>query len=299
VTVLFRVNSKALGAGGDRGREAMRGGWRGIGAVGAFLLLSLALAVFLRGRASPSPEILCVGCTPSPVSSLDLERVSLDEVRLTLRNVGRVPCRMGGLVLTLGGREISGWAWGELRPGEEREFTLPCRYVQVGREVGSYSLPGRLRVMDREGRVLLDENLVFSLPTLRMGETLPQVDWTERVSFTPLSWSENRTVTYTRSYSYRGPEVCTVEADPGTKFILLHFRYRNLSGSPQRTPWISFGQMATEGGELYPLTPYSEGARWVELGPGEEVEGFFTFQIPEGERPLEASFQCVRALVRF
>ena len=277
----------------------MRGGRRGIGAVGAALLLLLALAVLLQRRTPPSPEILCVGYTPSPVSSLDLERVSLDEVRVTLRNEGGAPCGMGGLVLTLGGKEVSGWAWGELRPGEEREFTLPCRYAQVGREVGSSSLMGRLRVLDREGKVLLEENLVFSLPTLRMGETLPQVDWTENVSFTPLSWSENRTVTYTRSYSYLGPEVCTVEADPGTEFILLHFRYRNLSESSQRTPWISFGQMATEGGELYPLTPYSEGARWVDLEPGESVEGFFTFQVPEGERPLEASFQCVRALVRF
>ncbi len=279
------------------GRKVLMRSGLAMGALGAVLLL-IVLALFPRG-AAPSPEILCVHYTPSPVSSLDLERVSLDEVRVTLRNAGRAPCRVGGLVLTLGGKEISGWAWGELRPGEEREFTFPCRYVQVDREVGSYSLHGRLRVVDREGKVLLDENLAFFLPILRMGETLPQVDWTEGVSFTPLSWSENRMVTYTRSYSYRGPEVCTVEADPGTKFILLHFRYRNLSESPQRTPWISFGQLAAEDGELYPLTPYSERACWVELKPGEEVEGFFTFQIPEGKKPLEACFQCVRALVRF
>ena len=165
-----------------RKRRIVKVGWRGIGAVVALLLLGLA--VLLQRGAPPSPEILCVGYTPSPVSSLELERVFLDEVRVTLRNEGGAPCRMGALVLTLGGKEVSGWAWGELRPGEEREFTLPCRYATV------------------------------------------------------------------------------------------------------------------EGG-LYPLTPYSEGARWVELGPGESVEGFFTFQIPEGERPLEASFQCVKALVRF
>jgi len=281
-----------------RKRRIVKVGWRGSGAVVVALLL-LGLAVLLQRGAPPSPEILCVGYTPSPVSSLDLERVFLDEVRVTLRNEGGAPCRMGALVLTLGEKEVSGWAWGELRPGEEREFTLPCRYAQVGREVGSYSLTGRLRVLDREGRVLLEENLVFSLPILRMGGALPQVDWTENVSFTPLSWSENRTVTYTRSQTYRGPDVRTVEADPGTKFVLLHFRYRNLSEGPQLTPWISFGQLATVEGGLYPLTPYSEGARWVELGPGESVEGFFTFQIPEGERPLEASFQCVKALVRF
>jgi hypothetical protein len=278
----------------------MKGGWMRIGTAGVVAVLLLALMVFVLRRASPpSPELLCVYHTPSPVTSLDLERVSLDEVRVTLRNVGRAPCRMGGLIFTLGEKEVSEWAWGELSPGEERDFTLPCRYAQMRREVGSYSLTGRLRVLDREGRILLDENLVFTLPTLGMGDTLPKVEWTDSISFTPLSWSENRTVTYTRSHSYRGPEVCTVEADPGTKFVLLHFRYQNLSEGVQETPWISFGKMATEEGLLYPLTPYSEGARWVYLNPGESVEGFFTFQIPEEGRPLEASFQCLGALVRF
>lgn len=132
-----------------------------------------------------------------------------------------------------------------------------------------------------------------------MGDTLPEVEWTDNMSFSPLSWSESHTVTYTSTY-YWEPEPRTAEADLGMKFVILNFRYQNNSVRVQDTPYISSGEIATDEGYIYPLlTSYSDTVGYEELYQGESIEGFLTFQIPEGATPVEADLECIDPLARF
>lgn len=95
-------------------------------------------------------------------------------------------------------------------------------------------------------------------------------------------------------------EPTTVEADPGWKFIILNFRFTNNSIRVQDTPYISSGEIATDEGYIYSLlTSYSDTVGFEGLYQGESIEGFLTFQIPEGATPVEADLEHIDSLVRF
>jgi hypothetical protein len=222
-------------------------------------------------------EIVLVSYTLSPVSSAHLDTLGLGDVEVTLRNEGNAPAEIYKLILTVGEKEYTSLPWKTLDPQEEADFTIYC-WGSVDRQIGtySYSFTGKLEVQDYDQQTLLKQDLTFTItiPTIGMGDTLPDVGYlrTDNMSFTPLSWSESH----------------TAEADPGMKFVILHFRYQNNSVRVQNTPYIFSGEIATDEGYIYPLDlNRSNDASYEELYQGESVEGSLTFQIPEGATPVE------------
>lgn len=250
--------------------------------------------VFTTTPKVTAPEIVLADYTSSPVSSAYLDSFYLDDTEITLRNEGGASAEIYELILTIGGEEFTRYPMETLGSWQEATYSIRC-YGSVDREIGTYSFTGKLEVQDSDYRTLFEQDLNFTVPALGMDDTIPEIPWTDNMSLTLLSWRESYTVTYLGTWD----EPTTVEADPGWKFIILNFRFTNNSIRVQDTPYISSGEIATDEGYIYSLTPYSDEVGYEELYQGESIEGFLTFQIPDGATPVEADLEHIDPLVRF
>jgi hypothetical protein len=270
------------------------------------------------------PEIVLVSYTSSPVSSA-LDQLYFGYVDVTLKNNGNASVEIYKLILTVGGEEYTArylrdfWE-ANLDPHEKADFTIYCG--SIDREIGVYSFTGNLEVQDSNSRTLLKQDLAFTIPTIGMGDTLPEVEGTDNISLTFLRWIES-------DIAVDGPyfenEYYTFTAKPGMKFVILIYEFQNNGIRPQETPYISAGEIATEEGYIYPAwnpplgvhseeyqpreatdneieTLIGDSGGYVDLlpgAPGESVVGCVVFEIPEGATPVEADLECIDPLVRF
>jgi len=286
-------------------------------------LLPPETSPFAKVVLSGTPKITLSG---SPYVSLD--RPMIEDVEITLRNIGSGPAEIYRLALTVGDEECSSplYEAGEkiavytsytLGPGKEKTFRMYCGVgMPLTRKIGVYTFTGTLKVLDFYYNIISEQNLTISLPTLRVGGTVPEVEGTTNMSLTLLRWIEGHK-------AVRGPYVdgyYTFTAKPGMKFVILIYELKNNWYRPQKTPYIDSGEIGTDAGHIFPyweppLGIHSEeykprkateeeiktligtSGSWKDLLPGESTVGCAVFEIPEDEEPVEASLAHVDHII--
>ena len=96
------------------------------------------------------------------------------------------------------------------------------------------------------------------------------------------------------------------------KFIILAFEFRNNGRSPEETPYLSYGRIATSKWHIFPIWQGSGKRRratekevseligssggYEELLPGKTTVGCVVFEIPKDEEPMRSKFQeCLQS----
>lgn len=188
---------------------------------------------------------------------------------------------------------------------------------EVTRNPGEYNYNFKVRITDENGEVLATEDCTASISTMKVGDTIAEVETYHNLSLTLTSWIENK-------IAVDGPYMTgyyTFTARPGMKFIILFFRFQNNWIREQSTPYINSGELFTDAGYIYERwdspgahsEEYSsreatqeevreligDAGAFENLLQEESVEGCVIFEIPEEAEPLEAKIAYMPNIVVF
>jgi len=175
--------------------------------------------------------------------------------------------------------------------------------IDIDRMPGQDSLTIELTAFSRYGELLAQRSFRVKIPTVSIGETLPDVG--NDMSLTLLWWKESKIALCRWSKS----EVYTINSKPGFKFVLLAYEFQNNGRRLGETPYIDKGEIATTQGYIYPsldlghrdyLEEHSpreprsqelsefigDSGGYEKLLPRETVKGRIIFEIPKDGKPL-------------
>lgn len=229
-----------------------------------FALLVLVLTAIASGcqpRTTPSP------ITPAPAEyaqeitieewNASVEHVGIDELRLEtfdvlLANHSTRPIEIGVIKLSSGESAIDRMLSELLHPGDKKKFSLICA-APLEKEPGVRELKCKIIVGEDIGQimcpVIAEKEISISIPTAKVGYTQRVGILKEKtITLTLVSWRE---VDKALAGPYPGEVYYVCTARPGNKFVMLVFTLRNDWSQPQKTPYISFGQMLSDKGMIY------------------------------------------------
>lgn len=181
------------------------------------------------------------------------------------------------------------------------------RWLELHRGIGQNSFVVHVTLRDTYGELLAEKSFELKLPVIAIGENVQNIK--DSISWTPLWWKESRIATYEVSEGV----YYAVTAKPSMKFIILAFEFRNNGRSPEETPYLSYGQIATSKGYIFPIWDGSGKRRratekevseligssggYEELLPGETTVGCAVFEIPKDEEPVEIKISGVLPII--
>jgi hypothetical protein len=255
------------------------------------------------------------------IDEVGMDKLYFDSIKVLLRNEGNTLAKIDKIVLSLGKSKIEDTLVGSLKPGEEKEFSLPT-YHPLEKEIGIDEVKGTISVIDSLGKILAEKNITIQILIARIGDTIPNIGADidkHNLSLTLLSWEESNIAV---DGPYSGDEYYTFTAKPGMKFVILIFKFQNNWIRVQETPYLNAGEIATDRGYIYsvwdpPLGVSSEEYKprkatneevekligdsggYEDLLPEESVKGCVVFEIPEGQTPIEASIAYVPPLIKY
>jgi len=255
--------------------------------------------------------------TPTNIEEVTVEKVSLQlwggidsvSVCLTLENSADYKNIHYEVIVEGKGQRLEG---DHLLWLGSSTFSVTERLI---RNPGEYDFDLTVRITDKNGEVLATKECTASLLTMKVGDTVPEVESFHNLSLTITSWIESKIAVY-------GPYTTgyyTFTAKPGMKFIILFFSFQNNWIREQTTPYVNSGELFTEVGYIYerwsPPGAHSEeydsrrsteeevrelvgdAGAYERLLQEESVEGCVIFEIPQDAEPIEASLDST--LVHF
>lgn len=233
-----------------------------------------------------------------------VDELSFDKIAVLLKNDGNVQGEINSLILSSGNTKIQDSPRPlvhALSPGEEKWCSLPTDfYPSLQKMIGIEQMKATISVISSSGDVLTKKDIIIPIPTVRIGETIPQVGVYQEnkgISLTLLSCKETD-IGVNGSYN-NGYHTFTPKSN--MKFIIVSYRFRNNASRPRSIPSFRVGEIATKKGYIYEemtnLIRNSGG--YKKLLPEESIKGCIVFEIPKNEIPVEASIYGLPALIKF
>ena len=190
---------------------------------------------------------------------------------------------------------------------EIRNGKATLSWIELQRKIGQGSFVVHVAVRDFYGELLAEKSFALRLPIIAIGETVQNVK--DSISWTPLWWKESSVAVYEASEG----EYYAVAAKQNMKFIILAFEFRNNGRSPEETPYLSYGRIATSKWHIFPIWQGSGKRRratekevseligssggYEELLPGKTTVGCVVFEIPKDEEPIEIKISGVPSII--
>lgn len=258
---------------------------------------------------------------------IDVNNVGIDKLHpdpsIVLKNIGEIPVKITKIVISSDGEEVKGSSFATLEVGEEREFS--GYYDEIDKDIGVRQIDAAIKVFGYVGewnvedeRVLAEKSVVIPIPTVEIGDTIPEIESGHNLSLTLLSWNESSIVV-------NGPYISgyyTFTAKPGMKFIIITYKFQNNWIREQYTPYINEGEIATDKGYIYSVWDpiggihteeykprkstrqeiknlIGDSGGFEDLLPEESTVGCVVFEIPENQNPIEADIAYVLPLIVF
>jgi len=258
-----------------------------------------------------------------------VDKLYIDEVNIVLKNIGGVLVTVTKLIISSNGEEIQSSGSTALGPLEQKEIAFSSwnygSYDKLAKPIGVDQITATMKILGYPqgitgDQILLEKDIAISIPKVRMGDTIAEIQGKQNLSLTLLSWEKSLIAVY-GPYS-SSSQYYTFTARPGMKFIVLIYRFQNNGIREQETPYIDAGEIATDKGYIYSVWSPPGGVYSEEYKPreatSEEVDrligdsggyedllqeestiGCVVFEIPADATPVEASLAYVPVLIKF
>lgn len=163
----------------------------------AFLRLASSVVLFLAFSAigysqNVTKSQIVIEVRKKEIARLGLDKLYLD-VKLVLKNVGTVPVTVDKVVVS-SGRTKSASSVSlfpvRLDPDKETSFSSSL-FGPLERQIGSREVRARISVIDDSAKVIGKKSISIPIPTIGIGDTIPEIKGTHGLSLTLTSWIEN------------------------------------------------------------------------------------------------------------
>ena len=257
------------------------------------------------------------------IGHVHVDKVQIDSITLLLRNEGPATATITRLAIVSHDESLEITARTTVNPGDTREVAFGYVPGELSKDFGVTEIATTMTLFGHSGnaedQVLAERVVVIPIPRVRIGDTIPDLDWDlHNLSLTFLWWKES-------AIAVDGPYVSgyyTFTARPSMKFIILAYKFQNNWIREQTTPYFHEGEIAADNGYIYsvwdppggvhaeeyaPRPATSEEVRdligdsggFEKLLPEESVEGCVVFELPADARPIEASVIGVFPLIEY
>lgn len=254
------------------------------------------------------------------IADARLEEIYIEKCDLTLVNKGSATADIDKIVFLLQSDKIEKDSYNllTLAPNEEKMVSLISYRRKFKRDIGIDSVTGNISVIRPNGKSLLEKTINIPIPRIKIGDTV-ELKYGNNLSMTLISWKESKMAVMEQSEN----EYYTFTAKPAMKFIILVYQCKNNWIREQITPYLSVGEIATDKGYIYKnisggvrsseIESHSprestqrevrnligDSGSYEHLLPEESVRGRIVFEIPEDQKPIEATTTYLSLPIKF
>ena len=248
------------------------------------------------------------------VDYVEIDKLYLDEVEVSLTNEGSASSRIDQIVITTGDSNIEMTLFLQTVKPNEQLTIIGNPYSALDRNIGDKQIEGTVSLVQYSGEILAEKNITIQIPFIKSGDIIPEIGRDENnLSFTLISCKERDKALYsTGSYNilYLSRE--------GYKFIIATYELKNNWIREQSTPYLYHGEVATDKGYIYSKWDWTDNydeyetrtatddekneligdsGGYEKLLPEESVKGCIVFEISEDETALEISINEVPSII--
>jgi len=254
------------------------------------------------------------------IADVRLEEIYIERFDLTLVNKGSAAADIDKIVFSSRSDEIEKDFYNllTLAPNEKKAVSLISYRRKFKRHIGIDSITGNISVIRPDGKSLLEKTITIPISKIKIGDTI-ELKYGNNFSMTLISWKESKIAVMEQSEN----EYYTFTAKTAMKFIILVYQCKNNWIREQTTPYFSVGEIVSDKGYIY--KNISGGVRSSEIAshnpreatqrevknligdsgsyehllPEESVKGRIVFEIPEDQKPIEATIAYLPLPIKF